>query len=262
MKWYKHDSNANCDAKLRRVRLKYGMEGYGLYWYCLELIAQNVEKHNLSFELEHDAEIIAADTGIHHELVQEMMTFMIELGLFENKGGIITCMSMLKRLDQSMTSNPEMRKLIAQAKKSHDLVMTNSDFVMPDKNRRDEKRRDEKRRDENTTAPAVPAEFADFKKAYPKRTGAQPWSKAFRSIRARLKEGAQWTDLLEGAKRYASYCDATDKTGTEFVMQAATFCGPDKHFIESWKLAPTKSEARQDKNIDAGKKWLEEPREQ
>ncbi len=139
MKWYKHDANANCDAKLRRVRLKYGMEGYGLYWYCLELIAQNVEKHNLSFELEHDAEIIAADTGIHHELVQEMMTFMVDLGLFENKRGIITCMSMLKRLDQSMTSNPEMRKLIAQAKESHDLVMMNPDLVMPDEKRINEK---------------------------------------------------------------------------------------------------------------------------
>ena len=100
MKWYKHDANANCDAKLRKVRLKYGMEGYGLYWYCLELIAQNVEKHNLSFELEHDAEIIAADVGIHFELVQEMMVFMVELGLFEQENGIITCLKLAKRTDE------------------------------------------------------------------------------------------------------------------------------------------------------------------
>ena len=37
MKWFKHDSNANTDAKLKRVRMKYGMQGYGLYWYCLEI---------------------------------------------------------------------------------------------------------------------------------------------------------------------------------------------------------------------------------
>ena len=100
MKWYKHDANANCDAKLRRVRLKYGMEGYGLYWYCLELVAQNVEKHNLTFELEHDAEIIAADTGIHFELVQEMMTYMVDLGLFEQQGNNITCLKLAKRTDE------------------------------------------------------------------------------------------------------------------------------------------------------------------
>lgn len=100
MKWYKHDSNANTDARLRRVRMKYGMEGYGLYWYCLELIAQNVEKHNLSFELEHDSEIIAHDTGIHCELVQDMMAYMVELGLFEQSEGIITCLKMASRTDE------------------------------------------------------------------------------------------------------------------------------------------------------------------
>jgi len=76
------------------------MEGYGLYWYCLELIAQNVEKHNLSFELEHDAEIIAADTGIHFELVQEMMMFMVDLQLFESDNGIITCLKLASRTDE------------------------------------------------------------------------------------------------------------------------------------------------------------------
>ena len=140
MKWYKHDSNAHTDAKLCRVRLKYGMEGYGLYWYCLELIAANVEVHNLTFELEHDAELIAAATGIHYELVQEMMLYMIDLGLFEQRDGIITCMTMVKRLDQSMTSNPRMRKMIGDAKNNHDSVMINHDLVMQEEKRIEEKR--------------------------------------------------------------------------------------------------------------------------
>src|SRR4030067_2711611 len=100
MKWFKHDADANMDAKLRKLRLKYGMEGYGLYWYCLELVARSVEKHNLTFELEHDAELIASDTGIYYERVQEMMTFMIGMGLFENTGGIITCLKMASRTDE------------------------------------------------------------------------------------------------------------------------------------------------------------------
>ena len=100
MKWFKHDAAANMDAKLRRVRLKYGMEGYGLYWYCLELIAGSVEKNNLTFELEHDAEIIAYDVGISQALVEEMMVFMCEQGLFENDTGKITCLKMLTRSDE------------------------------------------------------------------------------------------------------------------------------------------------------------------
>jgi Domain of unknown function (DUF4373) len=111
LKWFKHDSNANTDAKLRKLRLKYGMEGYGLYWYCLELIAQNVEKHNLTFELEHDAEILAHDTGIHFERIQEMMQDMVKLGLFENNTGAITCMKMAMRLDETTSKHPKIKLL-------------------------------------------------------------------------------------------------------------------------------------------------------
>lgn len=100
MKWFKHDSNANRDSKLQRVMLKYGMEGYGLYWFCLELIAQTVEKYNLTFELEHDAELIAAATQIHYERVQEMMADFVDWGLFEDRQGIIFCLKMAARTDE------------------------------------------------------------------------------------------------------------------------------------------------------------------
>lgn len=266
MQWYKHDANAHGDAKLRRVRMKYGMAGYGLYWYCLELIAANVEAHNLTFELEHDAEIIAHDTGINYELVQEMMTYMVDLGLFEQDRGIITCRKMLKRLDQSMTSSPKMRKLIEAAKaENHDGVMTNHDGVMipPDSVMQEENRREENRRDKNRkkridTHGRLVAAVREF---YPKRAGNQPWKKAGSAINARLNEGHDLSEIVEGAKRYAAFCDATNKTGTQFVMQAATFCGPDKHFLETWEAPKSSADVRQDKNVAAALKFLESANE-
>lgn len=132
MKWFKHDSNASSDAKILRVRMKYGMEGYGLYWHCLELIVGAIDESNLTFELEHDAEIISHQTGIHYERVQEMMAYMVEQGLFENRNGNITCMKLLKRLDKSMTSNKSFRAMLDAAKENHDSVMTESDSVMQD----------------------------------------------------------------------------------------------------------------------------------
>lgn len=100
MKWFKHDSDASMDAKLRRLRNKHGMEGYGLYWYCLELVAQSVQRHNLTFELEHDSELISADVGIHQERVQEIMEDMVKWGLFEQNSGVITCLKMATRTDE------------------------------------------------------------------------------------------------------------------------------------------------------------------
>lgn len=140
MKWFKHDVDAQIDGKLRRVQIKYGLEGYGLYWYCIELIAGKVDKDNITFELDHDAEVIAHDTGIHYERIEEMMSYMVNLGLFENSNGIITCIKLAKRLDQSMTSNPEMREIISRMRgDNHDPIMTESCKIRLDQNRVEKK---------------------------------------------------------------------------------------------------------------------------
>lgn len=124
MQWFKHDTNASNDAKLKKVMIRYGLEGYGLYWYCLELIAGDISHNNLSFQLEHDAELIGHAVGMHQDKVQEIMSYMADIGLFESSQGAVTCLKMLKRLDSSMTSNKKMRALISEAKRSHDGIMT------------------------------------------------------------------------------------------------------------------------------------------
>ncbi len=82
--------------------------------------------------------------------------------------------------------------------------------------------------------------FQQFKGYYPKRAGNQPWSRARKAINARLKEEFKWDELLVGTKRYARFCEATGKINTETVMQAATFCGPDKPFLQDW-VTPAKT---------------------
>ncbi|MGH1372954.1 MAG: GIY-YIG nuclease family protein [Cellvibrionaceae bacterium] len=103
MKWFKHDADANMDAKLQDVLLEYGAEGYGVYWYCIELIASNVTSEKLNFELEHDARVIARHMGLGVQRVEEMMRHMVTLGLFESSGGVITCMKLAKRADEYTT---------------------------------------------------------------------------------------------------------------------------------------------------------------
>lgn len=142
MKWFKHDTDANMDAKLQEVLLDYGLEGYGLYWYCIELIAGKVGAENLTFSLEHDARIIARNTGSTTQKITEMMTRFVDVGLFEDNDGLVTCMRLAKRLDKSMTSNPEMRLAIEGIRKNHDSVMTQSAKPMQDKNRLEENRVD------------------------------------------------------------------------------------------------------------------------
>ena len=71
--------------------------------------------------------------------------------------------------------------------------------------------------------------------AYPKRAGGNSKASAFKAWRARLKDGVSPADMLAGVKRYAAYVSATGNVGSQFVKQAATFFGPDRHFEESWQ---------------------------
>jgi hypothetical protein len=139
MRWIKHDTDANQDAKLQNVLIDYGLEGYGLYWYCIELIASKIDNDNITFELEHDSRIIARSVGSTQQKVEEMMRYFVETGLFEDSTGVITCFKLARRLDKSMTSNPQMREIIGKLK-SHDSIMTESAKPMQDKIRLDKNR--------------------------------------------------------------------------------------------------------------------------
>jgi len=45
--------------------------------------------------------------------------------------------------------------------------------------------------------------------------------------------------MLEGVRRYRRWCEATGKVGTEVVMMAATFLGPEDppRFLEAWAVS-------------------------
>jgi hypothetical protein len=73
---------------------------------------------------------------------------------------------------------------------------------------------------------------------YPKRAGSHRWADAKSAINARLREGHTLEEICDGARRYAAFCVADGIVGTKFVMQAATFVGANKEFLNPW--APQK----------------------
>lgn len=109
-----------------------------------------------------------------------------------------------------------------------------------------------------TPANNEPEWFDEFKREYPNRSGDQGWRKAQRAAHARIAEGHTPAEFIDGARRYAAFCEATQKTGTEFVKQACSFLGPDKPFSLAWIPPPSKAQVRQDKNISASLQWLAE----
>ncbi|MCZ5618714.1 helix-turn-helix domain-containing protein [Escherichia coli] len=78
-------------------------------------------------------------------------------------------------------------------------------------------------------------EFEQAWQEYPKRAGGNSKSAAFKAWKARLREGIKPETMLDGVRRYAAWVRATGNTGTQFVKQAATFFGPDRHFEDFWQ---------------------------
>ena len=166
MKWFKHDSDANLDDKLQHLMLDHKLKGYGLYWYCLELIANKFDHTNITFELKHDARIIARNTGESEIEIELMMQKMLDLGLFEQSKGIISCLKLGTRFEASGTSNALTRSAIKQLKdksqQSHDSVM-----------------REEKREEKNREEKQLISDFETFYKAYPKKSSPSNAKKAW-----------------------------------------------------------------------------------
>ena len=94
-----------------------------------------------------------------------------------------------------------------------------------------------------------PADFEAAWSTYPRRSGGNPKKGAFRAWSARVKAGADPAELLAGVSRYAQHVRAEGKENTRFVMQAATFFGPDEHYAEPWSVASDAAESELDRYL-------------
>ena len=148
MKWFKHDSDANLDDKLQNLMLDHGLKGYGLYWYCLELIANKFDHTNINLDLKHDARIIAKNTSETAKEVEDMMRRMVELDLFSQSQGVIQCLKLGSRFEASASSHPLVRDMVKQLKATNGKVMiksqSNHNIVTAEEKRIEEKRVEEK----------------------------------------------------------------------------------------------------------------------
>ena len=201
MQWFKHQSDARNSLKLRKVRRKYGADGYAIYWFCLEAIAYEVNKDNLTFELKEDAETIAFELSIQEKRVEEIMHYMVDIGLFEASSNMITCMKLAESIDKSMTNSPRMRKWLEtkSVMTPPDTVMTPPDGVSScaeleielelEKKRKEERKKKEQRIEDS---------FNVFWDSYHKKSAKSQALKSFKSAikREGIKDIEGFSEML------------------------------------------------------------------
>ncbi len=87
---------------------------------------------------------------------------------------------------------------------------------------------------ENLSKKKYPVDFESVWAVKPERQGGNPKNKAFQAWSARKRSGVTSAEMAEGMLRYKQFMQSEGKIGTQFVMQMATFFGPDEHFKEQW----------------------------
>lgn len=141
--------------------MEYGIEGYGLYYLCMELISGDITIDNLTFELEDDAELIAHEFKMDTIRVEKIMHRCIELGLFDlSDNGRIRCLTLAKMLDESISKNTHVKEI---KKKITEKLDNTGNLPEPfrrpsaqkrrEENRIDKNRKDKKKKEEKTSEP-------------------------------------------------------------------------------------------------------------
>jgi hypothetical protein len=137
MKWFKHDTDASNDPKIKKLKKKFGMIGYGVYFNLLEIIARKMENNIDEFGFlpeDWDDESLEMEFNMEAKDLFPLFDYMINIGLFERKNDRIYNQKIQERCDDYTA------RIIRNKEQCPNSVRTVSDKVLLDKNRIDKKK--------------------------------------------------------------------------------------------------------------------------
>lgn len=108
--YFKHDSNARNDPKMKALINKYGMEGYGRFWVIIEHLRE-ASNYKLS-DKSYIWSALAEEMHCKIEQVQEFVNFCAEIELIEREDSFFYSSSLLERM-QKLDELRNKRKLAA-----------------------------------------------------------------------------------------------------------------------------------------------------
>jgi uncharacterized protein YdaU (DUF1376 family) len=98
--YFTHDYNPRSDSKIKKLLVKHGMLGYGIYWAIIEDLYNNANAlptdcEGIAYELRTDCEVIDS-------IIKDFDLFVVE-------GGVFGSMSVQRRLDERAAKSKKAR---------------------------------------------------------------------------------------------------------------------------------------------------------
>lgn len=150
MKWFKHQSDSYSNLKHRQVIAEFGVEAYGLYWICVELVAQQGEKSRIK-GFKGWKKMLELASGLSEQVIDKHLSLFATVRLIDKKGLEMGHLYIPKIRDYSDEYTDKKRRVSRQGR----------DNVGLDKNRLEENRTDKNRLDksglgEGSNEPKIP----------------------------------------------------------------------------------------------------------
>jgi len=93
-----HDFNARNDLKIIKLRAKFGLEGYAIFWILLEHMA---ERSTVDLPLiEEDMEALAFTMNVEHSKLLSIVNYCIQIGLFVSDDECFTSLRLQSHINQ------------------------------------------------------------------------------------------------------------------------------------------------------------------
>ena len=99
--YFSHDYNARSDEKIKRLLVKHGILGYGVYWAIVEDLYQNANA------MRTDYECIAYELRVNEDCIKSIIN---DFDLFEIKGNVFGSLSVQRRLDERAKKSKKARE--------------------------------------------------------------------------------------------------------------------------------------------------------
>lgn len=163
MKWFKHETDAHTNLKLQAVLDKFGLEAFGYYWICIELVGLQSDNFKLKTE-KNWKNYIKKFVGIEIERQETFLEYFAEINLIDKKALKLGILYIPKMEDRSDNYTKSVRRKYEDTTKNVSL---------------EENRKEENRKEENNT-PAQEArtffegEFEPVLKEFIEKTHSPP----------------------------------------------------------------------------------------
>ncbi len=114
MQFFKHMSSMRHDPKIRKLTRKFKAEGYAVYVWILEAIAEGISTDSPLPVLEEGSEDLSYDLGIPETRIEEIVNYCSDSGLLQivSESSVVYCVKIYKFLNTSQTRSDSLRQMI------------------------------------------------------------------------------------------------------------------------------------------------------